>query len=144
MESEQQQRRPLYTPTGMAIAAAFGTLLAGVFMLVRNYGNLGYPKLALKVAFAGWGLFLIIVLATTLLPQNSLELGLLFTALQAGLAYAAGRILQGSAIEYQQRDGGRVHSNWTAVSVGLLTAMALLGLLLITGALFGQAPPATG
>ncbi len=121
----------------MVIATLIGSLAAGVYMLFANYRSLGYPRLANRIAIIGWLLYALLIAGTGLLPQGAIGWALMLGVAQALVAYFAANALQGPAIAYHQEQGGAMHSNWTAVSVGLIAVLVLVVLMGVFGSLAG-------
>lgn len=137
----------LYSTSGIVIGTVLGSLAAAVVMLNFNYRALGHQGLARKVAIWGSGLYVLLILLTSQLPA-SMTVNLLVVTMQALIAFFASHTLQGAAISYHREHRGRIHSNWRAAGVGLLTGMTLLMMLLIATtviqAITGELPlPAT-
>lgn len=132
MDTQEQRPRPpssevkLYNARAVILATVLGSLAAGVYMLFANYRQLGYPKLALWVALAGWFIYLILIVATSFFPPNSMPVALGFFVLQTAIAYGALQILQAQAIAYHEQHQGKFHSLWTAVTVALIAGGVLL------------------
>jgi hypothetical protein len=130
----------LYTPIGIAVGTLFGSLAAGAVLLWLNYRALGYRALANKVAVGSGILYLIVIGTASALPDHPI-LGLVFMAVQTGLAYWTAWILQGDAIAYHLTQGGAVHSNLRAAGVGILAGLSVLLLLILVAGIFGVAVP---
>ena len=127
----QQPKRPqsqvkLYDSRAIVVATILGSLAAGVYMLFANYRQLGYAKLALRVAIAGWFVYLLLIIVASLLPPNSPGLALGFYALQTAIAYGASQTLQGKAFAYHAQHQGEFHSLWLAVGVAVVAGVVLL------------------
>ena len=137
-----EQPVQLYTPQGIAIGTLLGSLAGGAVLLWLNYRAMGYHALARKVAAGGLIVYLLIIVVASALPDH-LVLGLVFVALQTGLAYWAAWILQGDAIAYHRAQGGAVHSGLRAAGVGFLAGMAVVGLLLLITTALGIGPVQT-
>jgi hypothetical protein len=111
-------------------------MAAGAVMLWLNYRVLGYPALANRLAVISVFLYLVLVGAVSLLPNEPLP-GVLFIALQTGIAYSAARALQGRAIAYHQQQGGPVHSVLRAALTGFVTGTAVIFVMLTINLLLG-------
>lgn len=122
----------------MVIATIFGSLAAAVYMLYANYRTLGYPKLAVRIAFVGWVIYAGLIFATSRFPTNSSTTMIGFAVLQAVIAYGACQVLQGQALTYHAQHSGSFHSIWTAITIGflatLLLVVVLMGYLLLQNA----------
>jgi hypothetical protein len=114
----------LYTVSGIVVGTFIGSLAAGIVMLYVNYRALGRANLARTVAIWGTGIFVVITVAASFAPMN-LAFALIFAVLQSGIAFFLADRLQGAAIRYHRESGGRLHSDWRAAGMGLLTGMAL-------------------
>jgi hypothetical protein len=130
VSATEQNGAQLYTAQGIAIGTLLGSLAAGAVLLWLNYRALGYHALANKVAAAGFLVYAVIIVVASALPDEPV-LGLVFMALQTGLAYWLAWVLQGDAIAYHQAQGGALHSNFRAAAVGLLAGLAVVVLLLV-------------
>jgi amino acid transporter len=123
---------PLYSVRAIAVGTILGSLAAGAVMLWLNYRNLGYPALANRVAALGGLLYLIIIGVASLLPNNPL-LGVIFIALQTGLAYWTATALQSRAIAYHQQQGGPMYSTARGALVGFLAGISVIFAMLLIG-----------
>jgi len=134
---------PLYSIRGIVIGTILGSLAAGVLMISLNYLALGRANLAKSVGLAGVAIFLAFIGLTFLLPQT-LAMALLFSAIQAFIAYFLVDRLQGPVIAYHTEHGGPMHSSVRAALVGFLTGTSLFFILVMLGALWmtvtGQVP----
>ncbi|HEY5647440.1 MAG TPA: hypothetical protein VIS76_15930 [Pseudomonadales bacterium] len=128
-------RYALYSAQGIVIGTILGSLAAGVVMLYLNYHALGRAGLAKTIGLWGIALFLTVILIASLVP-NTPQLAILFTALQAVIAYFLTEKLQGAAIGYHRDHGGPMYSNFRAAMVGFLTGLALFFLLVAGASLF--------
>ncbi|MCB1685523.1 MAG: hypothetical protein R3E82_07500 [Pseudomonadales bacterium] len=115
----------LYSVTGVVIGTFIGSLAAGVAMLYLNYRALGRDELARKVAIWGAVLCIVLIAATTQLP-NSPATSFVMIGLQAAAAYFLTDRLQGAAIAYHVQNRGFLHSNLRAAGVGALTGLFIL------------------
>jgi hypothetical protein len=131
---QRENTGPLYSVRAIAIGTILGSLAAGAVMLWLNYRTLGYPGLANRVAALGGLLYLIIIGIASLLPNDPL-VGVVFIALQTGVAYWTATALQGKAIAYHQEQGGVMHSTIRGALVGFLTGISVIFLLLLIGSL---------
>lgn len=128
----------LYNARAVILATVLGSLAAGVYMLFANYRQLGYPKLALWVALAGWFIYLILIVATSFFPPNSVPVALSFFVLQTAIAYGALQLLQAQALAYHAQHQGKFHSLWTAVTVALVAGGVLLVVTLVNANLMAK------
>ena len=104
---------------------------------------LGRGNLARSVGLIGVVIFLAFIGITLLVPQT-LGVALLFTVLQALLAYFVADRLQGAAIAYHSERGQPMHSSLRAALVGFLTGTTLFFMLILLTSLYlmitGQVP----
>jgi hypothetical protein len=107
----------LFSPLGVAVAAALGSFIAGVALVWYNYRVLGYPKLAWRTAIAG-GIFYAMVMVAAAMAPNTPIVGVAVLIGQSLVAAAATRALQGSAIEWHVAHGGAMHGTGMAGLVG--------------------------
>ncbi len=128
---------PLYSVRAIAVGTALGSLAAGAVMLWLNYRNLGYPALANRIAAVGGLLYLIIIGFASMLPNDPL-LGVVFIALQTGVAYWATTALQARAIAYHQQQGGAMHSTARGALVGFLTGITVIFAMLLIGSVLAS------
>lgn len=134
-EQGQAGARRLFTPLGIAIGTALGSLIAGFVMLWMNFRTLGYSRLGNQVAAAGTVVYLIIVGIASALPGNPL-IGIAFVALQCVLAYWITGKLQGRAIDYHRSAGAPFYGVPMSALVGLVTGLAAVMALLLLGRAF--------
>ncbi len=134
-EQGQAGTRRLFTPLGIAIGTALGSLIAGVVMLWMNFRTLGYTRLGNQVAAAGTVAYLVIVALASALPGNPV-IGMTFVALQCALAYWIAGKLQGRAIDYHRSAGGPFHGVPMSALVGLVAGLAAVLALLLLGRAF--------
>ena len=127
----------LYSVHGIVIASILGSLAAGVVMLYWNYRTLGRTQLALRWALWGAGIYTVLILIATLLPNTGVFI-LVYNVFQAIVAYFLASQLQGAAITYHQSQGGSMHSNMRAAGVGFATGIVLLFFFLLANALWTQ------
>jgi hypothetical protein len=137
-ESPARSGAPLYSVRGIAVGTLLGSLAAGVVMLWLNYRQLGYPGLANRVAVVALTLYAALVGATSLLPPDEPLWGVLFIALQTGIAYWAAQTLQGHAIDYHVQQGKPMHSTLRAALVGFVTGMVVIFAMLAINLLLGS------
>ncbi len=121
----QGSTAPLYTLHGVVVATILGSLAAAVVIVCLNYLSLGSPSLAKKTALAGAAAYLLIIGLSALLPE-SMVIGAIMIVVQALIGYLLANQLQGRAIRYHVAQGGRVHSNFRAAGVGLLTGLVIM------------------
>ncbi|HAR30916.1 MAG TPA: hypothetical protein DCR65_05285 [Gammaproteobacteria bacterium] len=126
----------LFSPLGVAVAAALGSFIAGVALVWYNYRVLGYPKLAWRTAIAG-GIFYAMVMVAAAMAPNTPIVGVAVLIGQSLVAAAATRALQGSAIEWHVAHGGAMHGTGMAGLVGLGVGIGAALLLILVGNLFG-------
>jgi hypothetical protein len=126
----------LFSPLGVAVAAALGSFIAGVALVWYNYRVLGYPKLAWRTAIAG-GIFYVMVMVAAAMAPNTPIVGVAVLIGQSLVAAAATRALQGSAIEWHVAHGGAMHGTGMAGLVGLGVGIGAALLLILVGNLFG-------
>lgn len=127
----------LYSVQGIVIASILGSLAAGVVMLYWNYRTLGRTQLAQRWALWGAGIYTVLILITTLLPNTGI-LVLVYNVFQAIVAYFLASQLQGAAITYHQSQGGSMHSNMRAAGVGFLIGIVVIVFLLLVTGLWTQ------
>ena len=127
---------PLFSPLGVAVAAALGSFIAGVALVWYNYRVLGYPKLAWRTAIAG-GIFYAMVMVAAAMAPNTPIVGVAVLIGQSLVAAAATRALQGSAIEWHVAHGGAMHGTGMAGLVGLGVGIGAALLLILVGNIFG-------
>lgn len=133
--TQQGQVAPLYTLHGVVVGTILGSLAAAVVIVCLNYLSLGSPGLAKKTALAGGLVYLLIIGFTALLPE-SLVIGSIMIVVQALLGYLLANQLQGQAIRYHVTRGGKVHSNFRAAGIGLLTGFAIMFAVVLVATLF--------
>jgi hypothetical protein len=126
----------LFSPLGVAVAAALGSFIAGVALVWYNYRVLGYPKLAWRTAIAG-GIFYAMVMVAAAMAPNTPIVGVAVLIGQSLVAAAATRALQGSAIEWHVAHGGAMHGTGMAGLVGLGVGIGAALLLILVGNIFG-------
>ena len=127
----------LFSPLGVAVAAALGSFIAGVALVWYNYRVLGYPKLAWRTAIAG-GIFYAMVMVAAAMAPNTPIVGVAVLIGQSLVAAAATRALQGSAIEWHVAHGGAMHGTGMAGLVGLGVGIGAALLLILVGNIFGR------
>jgi len=126
----------LFSPLGVAVAAALGSFIAGVALVWYNYRVLGSPTLAWRTAIAG-GIFYAMVMVAAAMAPNTPIVGVAVLIGQSLVAAAATRALQGSAIEWHVAHGGAMHGTGMAGLVGLGVGIGAALLLILVGNLFG-------
>jgi len=126
----------LFSPVGIAVGTLLGSLVAGVALLWFNYRVLGYTSLGNRMAAAGIVLYLMIILAASLLP-NTPVISVAIMVGQCLLAWRGSELLQGPAIEYHRSRGGAFHSLALAGLVGLVTGLVAVMILVLVGRVFG-------
>ena len=131
----QGNAAPLYTLHGVVVATILGSLAAAVVIVCLNYLSLGSSSLAKKTALAGAATYLLVIGLTSLLPE-SLLIGSIMIVVQAVLGYLLANQLQGGAIRYHVAQGGRVHSNFRAAGIGLLTGFVIMFAVVFVATLF--------
>ncbi len=138
--SRAGQSAPLYSLHGVVVATVLGSLAAAVVVVCLNYLSLGSPALARKTVLAGGAVYLLVIGLTALLPE-SLLIGFIMVVVQAVLGYLLANQLQGTAIRYHAANGGRLHSNFRAAGIGLLTGFAIMFVVVFAVSLFQLGTP---
>jgi len=126
----------LFTPAGITVGTALGSLIAGVAMLWFNYRVLGYPSLGNRIAAAGTVFYLMVLVAASMAP-NTPTIGAAVMLGQCAIAWWGSRTLQGDAIEYHVARGGGVHGMALSALVGLAVGLVAVSILLLVGRISG-------
>lgn len=126
----------LFSPLGVAVAAALGSFIAGVALVWYNYRVLGYPRLAWRTAIAG-GIFYAMVMMAAAMAPNTPAIGVAVLIGQSLVAAGATRALQGAAIDWHIAHGGAMHGSGMAGLVGLGVGVAAALLLILLGNVLG-------
>jgi len=135
----------LYSVRGIVIGTIVGTLPAGIVMMFLNYRALGRNNLAKTITAWGTAVFIMIMVIASFIPPSDtvglfLSYGLLFTVIQAVIAYFLADRLQGAAIRYHQENSGAMYSSPRAAAVGFLTGFILMFVMINVMAILGGAP----
>ena len=111
----------LFDSNAVAIAALFGSPIAGTVLMAANYRRLKNDGSALAAILIGLAVTAAAVALGYLIPQGATAgaaIGLLMAT------RAAAKSMQGPAVEEHVRQGGKLGSRWVAFGVGL-AGMAL-------------------
>jgi hypothetical protein len=125
----------LFTPIGVAVAAALGSFVAGVALVWYNYRVLGYRDLAMRVGIVGCVFYIMLMVAASMAP-NTPVIGIAVLIGQTLLAGWAAKALQGAAIDWHVKRGGGLHGSGMAGLVGLGIGIFAAVLLIVVGKVF--------
>jgi hypothetical protein len=125
----------LFSPVGVAVAAALGSFVAGVALVWYNYRVLGYRELAMRVGIAGCVFYIMLMVAASMAP-NTPVIGVTVLIGQTLLAGWAAKALQGAAIDWHVKRGGALHGSGMAGLVGLGIGIFAAVLLILVGQVF--------
>jgi hypothetical protein len=126
----------LFSPVGVAVAAALGSFIAGVVLIWYNYRVLGYPQLAWRTAIAGSIFYIMVMVASAMAPNTPL-VGISVLIGQCVVAATATKALQGAAIDWHIGRGGAMHGSGMAGLVGLGVGIFAALILILIGRVFG-------
>jgi hypothetical protein len=116
----------LYNSFGVALAALFGSPLAGAFLMALNYRRMGQRGRFWSTLAIGIGVTALAMGVSYLLPSSvATGLGI---GLVAGIRQVA-RSTQGDAIDAHVAQGGKVASGWAAFGVGVAGLTALVAVI---------------
>ena len=136
----------LYSPGQIAGAAFLGSPIAGCWLLASNFGELGRLDDQRKSIVGGLVATVALVAAAFLLPDNfpNSVLPVAYTVVLHQLATK----LQGASFRAHLEAGGRKHSHWRVVGIGLgflvLVLLVLFGILLLLPESLVQSVASTG
>lgn len=114
----------LYSPGQIAFMTLFGTLLAGLYGIFRNYSRLGAVSKARGTVVAGCFLVPLTILLFLALPGSGYDR--LFPIFSAILAGGACKFVQGRLLEEAQARGARFHKVWNQCLVILISLLLML------------------
>lgn len=126
----------LFSPRQIAIAAFFGTPMAGIYLLQANYRVMGSPAAANKVSALGL-LVSAALLAMLMRFPTSPSLGVNIFAATL-LSWIAERT-QGEKFRRHVDTGGARGSNWRVLAVVIGTIVAVLAVVYVAGMISGFA-----
>jgi hypothetical protein len=131
MENVEQPIQPsspeyrLYDPVSVALATFFGSPVMGGILMALNFRKLGQRGNAIIAVCIGIAVTGLIILLGAVLPHGAL------VGLTAGVVISA-RILakstQGPALDHHLGQGGQHASRWSAVGLGIVGAVMIIGL----------------
>ncbi len=131
-EGSKSDRR-LYSIRGIDIATFFGSLVAGGYLLSRNFRQLGDSEAARNSILLGLlGITAVFTAAFQLPDMDARQARLVrfvFQAVQVGAVHLAARRFQGAALAEHEASGGTFFSGWRAAGVGLLFALGIMAAL---------------
>lgn len=117
----------MYSPKQVLGATFFGSVLAGAWLMAKNYTAMGQDD-KFGVTLAGGVGALVMVLGLSWIVPEELP-GMTISLPVAFGAFAMAKSLQGDAFERHQMEGGQKHSNWRVAGicvVALIITMAII------------------
>jgi len=114
----------LYSPGQIAFMTLFGTLLAGLYGIFRNYSRLGAVSKARGTVVAGCFLVPLMVLLFLALPGSGYDR--LFPVFSAILVGGVCKLVQGRMLADAQMHGARFHKVWNQCLVILVSLLLML------------------
>ena len=118
----------LYKISGIGIATFFGSILAGGFLMSRNYKKLGKDAAAIKALVYSALATVAVLVISFLIPEDLNIPNLVFTIPQIIVMVQLAKKEQGSDIDAHVANGGALASDWKAFGISLLVIVALMAL----------------
>jgi hypothetical protein len=123
----------LYKISGIALATAFGSVLAGGLLMFLNYRMLGLRRQATR-ALQYSALAIVVILGIALLIPTGWKVpNVVFTIPQLVVMTVLALQFQGDAIKAHRNGAGQMASNWRALGISLLVMVVVLASLFLTG-----------
>jgi len=116
----------LYKISGIGIATFFGSILAGGFLMSRNYKKLGKHAAATKALVYSAIATVAVLVISFLIPEDLNIPNLAFTIPQIIVMVQLAKKEQGADIEAHAANGGVLASDWKAFGISLLVIVALM------------------
>lgn len=130
----------LFKVSGIGVATFFGTVLAGGYLMYRNFKNLGkHAEAKQALIWSVVAIFAVIAIAFVL-PEDLSSPSIGLTAAQVVVMIHLAKKFFSDALADHELHGGRVASNWLAFCVALLVLLILfvaLVAIVIAGTLVG-------
>jgi hypothetical protein len=123
----------LYSPGQVAFMTLFGTILAGLYGIFRNYRARGAVAAARRTVVAGFALVPLSVLSFLALPSSAYDR--LFPVLSAILVGGGCKLVQGRMLKEAQAEGARLHrvgNQCLVIVVSLLVMLPLVAILVLS------------
>jgi len=116
----------LYKISGIGIATFFGSMLAGGFLMSRNYKKLGKDAAAMKALVYSALATVAVLVISFLIPEDLNIPNLAFTIPQIIVMVQLAKKKQGNDIDAHVANGGALASDWKAFGISLLVIVALM------------------
>lgn len=113
----------LYKTTGIIIASILGSVIAGGFLLSRNFKQLGKEDAAKKTIIYSTVGFIILSILAYKAPTGWEHLLSVLALLQFVAIIAITQITQEHEIKTHLSKGGKLHSNWRALCISVIFIM---------------------
>lgn len=140
LEDKRTYDYKLFKISGIGVATFFGTVLAGGYLMYRNYKNLGKHAEA-KQALIWSGIAVVVVVGIALaLPENMNSPSIGFTVVQVVVITQLAKKFFSDALLEHELHGGKLASNWLAFGIALLVLLILAVVLVafvVAGTLIG-------
>jgi len=126
----------LFKISGIGIATFFGSLLAGGFLLARNFKNLGNEAAAKKALIYSAIATVAVFAIALLIPEDVNIPNLVFTIPQIIVIVQIAKQQQGNAIARHVEAGGQLASDWKAFGISLLVLLVVMAIFVPVAMLF--------
>lgn len=131
---------PLYSLTAIGIGTFLGSALAAGYMLASNYAALGQRRIG-QYVLAASSVFVLILIALPADWITTIQAATILMFLQIALVLLVANKLQGAMFASYEEMGGKYHSNWRAVLVGIAASLVLVFASVLLLMLFGPPQP---
>jgi hypothetical protein len=126
----------LFKVSGIGVATFFGTLLAGGFLMYRNYKNLGKDAAANKALLYSALATVAVFVIAMLIPEGVDIPNIVFTIPQIIAIVQIAKKQQGSDLERHVEEGGQLASDWKAFGISLIVLIGVMAILIPVAMLF--------
>lgn len=120
----------LFKVSGIGVATFFGTVLAGGYLMYRNYKNLGRHAEANQALIWSAVAVAAFVGIALLLPENINPPSIGFTVVQVIVITQLAKKFFSDALLDHELHGGKLASNWLAFGISLLV-LSILAVMLV-------------
>ncbi|ABD80901.1 hypothetical protein [Saccharophagus degradans] len=111
---------PLFKLVGIGLATAFGSVIAGGYLMARNYKSMGEHRNARSAIIYSAVGFVAIMLLAAFIPESWNVSNTVFTVTQIIVMVQLAKRYQGAALDAVKTSNGSFQSNWKAFGISLL------------------------
>lgn len=128
---------PMYKLVGIGLATAFGTVIAGGFLMSKNFKSMGEHGKARSTMIYAVVAFLAIFGLAFLIPESLNIPNSVFTITQVVVMVQLAKHHQGATLAAIKASNGSFQSNWKAFGISLLFLLGVAATVIVLVFAFG-------